>query len=282
MALTLDETVKVTHDFLNEYNYNFPLKFRVVEKPHDIYNKEQLEKLYEANDRDRRQIGFDGAYHPSSGRVVLIASSFRDSEHANTALRHEVIGHYGINTLNEQEKRQLLSSISNSRSDPTLQPIWAKVDTLYKNAPESIKAEEVFAFVAEKKSLTQQYSSENTPQSLLRDKHSITRQDLEKIVHTIEHEIRLGVREQQIFPKNDYSQYRFDVMNMAASGRLGHTDSPVRDMAQRNSGTPQLSQNTNLSPYSAGKSNVNQAQATKVNQAEAGLTASNKSLGRTR
>lgn len=217
MALTIDETVKATHEFLNEYNYNFPLKFNVVEKPEDIYNKDQLEKLYEQNnDRDRRQIGFDGAYHPASGRVVLISSSLRDTEHAARTLRHEVVGHYGINTLNEQEKRQLLTSISNSRDESTLKPIWAKVDSLYKDSPESIKAEEVFAFVAEKHSPnSKQYASDKTPQSILQGKASITLHDLEHIVNSIEHEIKLGVREQQVFPKTDQSQFKLKEINMS-------------------------------------------------------------------
>lgn len=233
MALSLDETAKTTHDFLNEYNYNFPLKFRVVEKAQDIYNKEQLEKLYETNDRDRRQIGFDGAYHPSSGRVVLIASSLRDTEHAKTTLRHEVVGHYGINTLNEQDKRQLLTSISNSRDEPTLQPIWAKVESLYRDSPESIKAEEVFAFVAEKQSPNfQQYSTDRNPQAILRGRDSFTLQDLEQIVHGIEHEIKLGVREQQVFPKNDYSQYKLQDTNMAEDTLNKEQNNPTEELTK--------------------------------------------------
>jgi hypothetical protein len=78
---------------------------------------------------------------------------------------------------------------------------------------------------------------------------------------------------------------RYGLVDSQSYGRVQENDRG-RELPQRNSQTPQLSQNNSITPYSAGKASVNQAQSqaqtTKTIQNEAAVSASNKSLGRTR
>ncbi|MEX3547661.1 MAG: zincin-like metallopeptidase domain-containing protein [Burkholderia sp.] len=66
-----------------------------------------------------------------------------------TTLRHEVIGHFGLNTFTGAEKKALLDGVSASRQEPSMRGMWARIDANYADKPESIKAEEVFALFCE-------------------------------------------------------------------------------------------------------------------------------------
>lgn len=58
------------------------------------------------------------AYHPAPGAVLaLAAANLRDARDARTALAHEVLGHYGINTVTPGEKHALLDALLAVASD---------------------------------------------------------------------------------------------------------------------------------------------------------------------
>ena len=87
--------------------------------------------------------------HP--GRCDLACSNVKDADNLTATLRHEVIGHFGLNTLTANQKRSLLENISTTRQEPSMRSLWARVDANpnYTGEPEIIKTEEVFAFYCE-------------------------------------------------------------------------------------------------------------------------------------
>lgn len=108
----------------------------VVEKQEDAYGEQGTTD----------KIGkIDGAYHPKSRIVVLVASSFHNSLEARQTLRHEILGHYGLNTFSPSEKLDILKKIINSKK--TLNDEWAKIDELYTDKTELERAEEVFGCI---------------------------------------------------------------------------------------------------------------------------------------
>lgn len=52
-----------------------------------------------------------GAYYSAKGRIVLIAAHLRDLRDARDTLRHEVVGHLGLNLLAPDEKRAFLEQV---------------------------------------------------------------------------------------------------------------------------------------------------------------------------
>ncbi|MCB1658334.1 MAG: hypothetical protein KDI39_08925 [Pseudomonadales bacterium] len=71
----------------------------VVEKQEDAYGEQEaIDKIGTIN----------RTYHPKSRIVILVASSFRNPFEARRTLRHEILGHYGLNTFQSVDKQELL------------------------------------------------------------------------------------------------------------------------------------------------------------------------------
>ncbi|WP_178392299.1 zincin-like metallopeptidase domain-containing protein [Burkholderia sp. SRS-W-2-2016] len=115
------------------------------------YIRETVEELY--GERAQGMDGMRGGYitgpgiHP--GRCDIPSGKAEDADDFTATLRHEVIGHFGLNTFTSEDKSALLNGISAAREEPTMRGLWALIDTYYAGQSESIKAEEVFALYCE-------------------------------------------------------------------------------------------------------------------------------------
>ena len=89
------------------------------------------------------------AYFPRSRRVDIAASALRDHEEVARTLRHEVLGHYALNTFQPAHKRAILDAIAATRGNPAFAQTWSDVDTNYPGRSEIGKAEEVYCAFAE-------------------------------------------------------------------------------------------------------------------------------------
>lgn len=204
------ELRSVVEDFMSYYNGNIPIEPLIVDKQEDAYGPEGTAEKIGA---------IEGAYHAASRKVVLVSSAIRDASAGQRVLRHELLGHYGLNTFNPEDKRALLEKILASKNSRNLSDTWKKVDTLYKDKTDLERAEEVFAFVAEGKDSTVKKLVDliAAPLSkLLRKaglaKSAISRSELRQIVRRIGKGIRNGTTVQQTFPKSDGAQFsRIDV-----------------------------------------------------------------------
>lgn len=90
-----------------------------------------------------------GAYHAESETVFLGADMLESPADALETLRHEVVGHYGLDALGQDAKDEILGKIVESKDAPGMRDLWAKVNRLYGDRPEIERAEEVFAHAAQ-------------------------------------------------------------------------------------------------------------------------------------
>lgn len=129
-----------------EFCHSYPVAARLT-----YYLRDTTEKLY--GDRGKELGGVLGGYttgpglHP--GRCDIPCGNVKDADDLISTLRHEVLGHFGLNTFTIDHKKALLESISAARQEPSMFDLWTRVDARYASEPGSIRAEEVFALYCE-------------------------------------------------------------------------------------------------------------------------------------
>nr|WP_172687567.1 zeta toxin family protein [Pseudomonas syringae]ARO44811.1 Zeta toxin [Pseudomonas syringae pv. actinidiae] len=211
-GLSVEEAQAVVDRFLSDYNGNIPLRNLVRANQEDIYGPQAS--------RDKIGIRIDGAYHPGRGLITIVASNMGDEGAIIRTLRHELLGHFGLNTFNPEEKRALLARVLETRDEPTLSHIWAHVDSNYSDKSELHRAEEVFAFVAEDERSFLGRAWDRTRVALqhvlkaagLIDEKSLTIHELRVEALAVAKGIKAGERLQQTFPKDDQSQFRLETV----------------------------------------------------------------------
>jgi putative DNA primase/helicase len=190
--------VELAANFQKKYASTQELTFKVVQKPEDVYGQQAIEQGIE---------NAEGAYHPQKKLVVMFTDNAKDEARFTETIKHEVFGHYALNTLEKSQKESFIKSIQQSRNEPSLQDTWQKVDKAYPNLSETLKAEEVYAFTAQK---TQENPMIVPPE--LRGAMSLaatplTATHLKVIAKKLSKELEDGSRSQQIFPENDQTQF---------------------------------------------------------------------------
>lgn len=218
-GLPVDNVQRIVSDFQRRYRGNIPLQVRVGATVNDLYGlgADQLESLR----------SFKGAYHPRRGIVALAADRLSSRAEVESTLRHEVLGHYGLNTLAPADKQAILEAILSSRNEPSLAQMWAQTDALYADMPDLVRAEEVFAELAgqERGTLGQWWDRvlELLAKALRRAglmRGEVSRAELQNLARRIGEGIRNGERTQQTFPANDQVQFsRADPVGSPAFGR---------------------------------------------------------------
>ena len=203
MSLTVKETEDIVNRFLRDYNGNIPLSVRIAETPEDLYGP------------DAKDLGIEGGYHAARGLFTLAAVRLQNTAHARKVIRHEILGHYGLNTFAPDEKRDLLHRVLETRQEPSLKPFWDRVDRDYADQPELFKAEEVFAFVAEDEPRFASRAWDKTRAVFARalrtaglTQSPLTLPELRETARAVATGIRRGTRLQQTFPQHDQAQFR--------------------------------------------------------------------------
>ncbi|APO88782.1 zeta toxin family protein [Xanthomonas euvesicatoria pv. euvesicatoria] len=208
-GLSVEEAQKAVDEFLAEYNGNIPVTAVVRATQEEIYGPQA----------SREKLGYriDGAYHPARRIFTLAASNMGDEGAVRRALRHELLGHYGLNTFSPTEKRALLDRVLETRHEPSLSHIWKRVERDYASLPDLHKAEEVFAFVAEEERSFLGRAWDGVRAALQRalratglSSRPLTLAELRDVARDIARGIRAGDREQQTFPQSDTAQFRLD------------------------------------------------------------------------
>ena len=189
--------VELAHEFRGQYSGTKHLHFVVEDQPHKVYGEAGKNALKDIK----------GAYHAQKGIITLFSDNAKNEQDFIQTMRHEALGHYALNTLQPQEKAALLQSISSSRQNPEMIHEWAKVDKHYPELSESKKAEEIYAFAAEK-----QYLPEIVPPSMRGgyqfDAKPINEQQLRILTKAISKGIEHNERPQQTFPQLDDAQFQ--------------------------------------------------------------------------
>lgn len=205
MSLSVDEGKALVTDFCKSYPSALQVRYKIRSTQEELFNaKETIEsagKIF-------------GAYFPASNVAGFATSNFSNENEFKDTLRHEILGHFGLNTFNAEEKRLIVTAIANAKDQSGLAELWAGVDSWYPNTPELLKAEEVYAFACEainpndlvntalgEKSLREVCFDQTRPMQL---------NDLINITNLVADGMRQGVRQQQNFPLTDQEQFKRD------------------------------------------------------------------------
>lgn len=173
----------------------------------DFYIAEKQEELYGPENTFEKVGRILGCYHPARGIVTFATTGFRDEDHLRRAFRHEVLGHFGLNTFNGTDKRAILKAVIKGRdSDPLMVDAWNEVSTLYPEYSDNKKAEEVFCF------LTENVNGDRLQAySCLRKTwrgEGLNAAEVGHISAGIEDGLKRNTIKQQIFPVTDYDQFK--------------------------------------------------------------------------
>ncbi len=184
-----------------------------------------------------------GFYLPNSKTIAIIRDALHHVQDAAETLRHETLGHFGLNLLKPADKLAFLGDIARSKNNLFLREMFAEVVRNYPELAndEFMQAEEVFAKVAEEQpsELTQWLDKQLLKLlGLFRKigflKGYVTKADMRDIAKSLAEGIRRG-DSQKTFPKNNHSQFskstlpklRVNLSNVTESGGHFETGVPV-------------------------------------------------------
>ncbi|TAL63677.1 MAG: hypothetical protein EPN79_16110 [Burkholderiaceae bacterium] len=156
-----------------------------------------------------------GAYHPARGLLTVAANRMRDRSCVEATLRHELLGHFGLNTFLPEDKRAILDTILASRDAPGMRGIWEAVDRRYADRDQDTRAEEVFALIAEQprghgaQLFDAVMALVNKALRAVRlTTGETSRAELRVLAQAIARGLREGHRQQQNFPESDHALFR--------------------------------------------------------------------------
>ncbi|HIF9334012.1 TPA: hypothetical protein ACX6RM_002272 [Photobacterium damselae] len=149
-TVTLGEMREAFVFVKEECGRNLQLDFVIKETPEEIYGYERVAENPEAYQ-------FEGAYYPRRGLVVFTCANILYSsgnaeeqgknverpgfEKAVEVVRHEVLGHYALNTCSDETKLAILSKIVECKNEPSLQSTWTLVEKDYADRNQLRQAE---------------------------------------------------------------------------------------------------------------------------------------------
>ena len=155
-----------------------------------------------------------GAFLPKTRELHLPLANFRDLGELRQSLQHEALGHYGLLTFTNAEKRALLSLIILARDAPSMQRDWDHVERAYAEQSDLMKAEEVYCLAAERVACDVSEPSNADlnfarvwDEIVVKRTRRCEREDLQIIANFVASGLRNGTRAQTIFPANDQAQF---------------------------------------------------------------------------
>lgn len=106
MTLTVEEGKALVTEFCATYPIAAGISYKLRETQEELYGPQAT----------KTAVGkILGAFRPGRGQADFATSNFRDADEFKGTLRHEVLGHFGINTFNSVEKRAILDGIIAAR-----------------------------------------------------------------------------------------------------------------------------------------------------------------------
>ena len=181
------------------------VKFKVYKTLSDAVGETEAKKIGRVK----------GFYLPNSKTIAIIRDALHHVQDAAETLRHETLGHFGLNLLRPADKLAFLGDIARSKNNLFLREMFAEVVRNYPELAndEFMQAEEVFAKVAEDQpsELTQWLDKQLLKLlGLFRKigflKGYVTKTDMRDMAKSLAEGIRRG-DSQKTFPKNNHSQF---------------------------------------------------------------------------
>lgn len=207
MALSIEQCKEMVLEFCSIYPVAAHVAFKIRNTQEELYGPEATKE---------KAGTILGAFCPERRQADFAASNFRDADEFKGTLRHEVLGHFGINTFTADEKAGVLTAIVEARDQPVLRGLWRKIDKLYEDRPERIRAEEVFAFTCEAirpdRPVNPIQAEKSYREVCVERTRPMTERDLTNITSMVAQGMREQTREPQEHPWADYEMRRGDNM----------------------------------------------------------------------
>ncbi len=210
MPVSRKETESAISEFKKEYEGLAHLNYVILETESDFQN------AYGENATSATEAwnGKLGAFSRSTNTIALALAANHDKSEIASTLAHEGIGHSGINTFAEHDKRALLDAITEARNHPGAlrDNYWKAVEEAYPDTKRSEQAEEVFCLmvetVAQRKGYNPQAFNHAWQNSVVQQNEPLQPWGLAQIAEHVAQGLRENTRQQQIFPENDQTQFR--------------------------------------------------------------------------
>lgn len=212
VTLSIERAEALVEEFLAAYPVASIIGFKIRETQEELYGPQAT----------REAVGtIYGSFHPRQGRSLYAAANFSTDHEFRRSLRHEILGHFGINTFNRSEKRSLLDAIVDARAVPSLAPLWQHVDRHYSGMSDSRKAEEVFAFACERiepgMSIDQSRCIDSFLDVCIDRIRPLELQDLRHITSLVAQGLHDCTRSLRIIPESDNDQFRQSLTSVEIS-----------------------------------------------------------------
>lgn len=185
-GLSADDVAQIVSDFRREYKGAQSLDFIVGQTQEDLYgpegSPEQIgwrdggylpgkQQVHLIADSITRRAGRQGVHEGAGGERGVsgdprllqqnrpaprneqgMGGVERAKAEVVTTLRHEVLGHYGLDTFTPSDKEALLQKLIDAKQEKWIAPVWQQIagDSFYGKQSALHQAEEVFAHIAEK------------------------------------------------------------------------------------------------------------------------------------
>lgn len=158
--------------------------------------------------------GMKGAFLPKDRKLLIAAENHTDLEDVRTTIKHELYGHIATYNMTDIEKRDLLNGIQILQKDPNVKEYWELVNKLYPNHTKDMKAEEVFAYIAEKSKVGLK---------IVNDINYRVRSynDIINVSSHLQNDMLTGRAIQKIQPKENDMQFRKEI---DTPGKQSHND----------------------------------------------------------
>jgi len=203
MTLSVDDAKALVIEFCATYPVASTISYKLRATQEELYGPQATREAVG---------GILGSFRPGSRQADFATSNFRNEDEFKETLRHEVLGHFGINTFNPAEKRAVLDGIIESRNEPGMSELWAEVAQLYPEADDSLKAEEVFAFACEAiEPQTRGNVIEGTRsfrETCIERSRPMQIRDLINVTTMVAEGMRDRSRSQQNFPESDHAPFK--------------------------------------------------------------------------
>ena len=203
MTLSVDDAKAFVIEFCATYPVASTISYKLRETQEELYGPQATREAVG---------GILGAFRPGRRQADFATSNFRNEDEFKETLRHEVLGHFGINTFNPAEKRAVLDGIIEARNESGMSELWDEVAQLYPEADDSLKAEEVFAFACEAiEPQTRGNVIEGTRsfrETCIERSRPMQIRDLINVTTMVAEGMRDRSRIQQNFPESDHAQFK--------------------------------------------------------------------------
>lgn len=205
MALSFEAAEELIYEFCKTYPQARTITFNLAQTQEEIYGPENTVAL-----RGR----ISGSYRAASLGADFALANSDSNEKFERTLRHEILGHFGINTFKPDEKRAVLNAIIEARSEVGLETLWGYVDRLYPGQSDMRNAEEVYALACEAIEPSDRSAAVDGQKSYDDVCVSRTRamriSDLINLTTMVAEGLHDRTRSQQTFPESDSAQFKQD------------------------------------------------------------------------